>query len=72
MVVHEPFAKRIVRVTEMTAESEQLSSLNREDLVNIMKRVKDMGSNKKEISTEDFVKAIEGQLLDALSRTKSK
>ncbi|WP_339146911.1 MULTISPECIES: hypothetical protein [unclassified Sutcliffiella] len=56
----------------MTAESEQLSSLNREDLVNIMKKVKDMGSNKKDISTEDFVKAIEGQLLDAMSRSKSK
>lgn len=56
----------------MTAESEQLSSLNREDLVHIMKKVKDMGSNKKDISTEDFVKAIEGQLLDAMSRSKSK
>ncbi len=54
----------------MTAESEQLSSLRREDLVNIMKMVKDMGSNNKDISTEDCVKAIEGQLLDAMSRPK--
>ncbi|MCM3617849.1 hypothetical protein M3936_09685 [Sutcliffiella horikoshii] len=54
----------------MTAESEQFSSLRREDLVNIMKMVKDMGSSRTDVSTEDCVKAIEGQLLNAMSRPK--
>ncbi|WP_157860699.1 hypothetical protein [Bacillus sp. LL01] len=54
----------------MTAESEQLSTLRREELVDIMKLVKDMGTNKKDISTEDFVKAIELHLLRAMARSK--
>lgn len=54
----------------MTAESEQLSSLRREDLVDIMIRIREMGSNRQDMSTEDFVKAIESQLLHAMSRSK--
>ncbi|WP_226680107.1 hypothetical protein [Sutcliffiella horikoshii] len=54
----------------MTTESAQLSSLKREDFVDIMIRIREMGSNRKDISTEDFVKAIESQLLLAMSRSK--
>ncbi|WP_404443704.1 hypothetical protein LG307_15305 [Sutcliffiella horikoshii] len=54
----------------MTAESEQLSSLRREDLVDIMIRIREMGSNRQDMSTEDFVKVIERQLLHAMSRSK--
>ncbi|WP_187441989.1 hypothetical protein [Sutcliffiella horikoshii] len=54
----------------MTAKSGQLSSLKREDLVDIMMMIRDMGSKRTDISTEDFVKAIETKLLMAMSRSK--
>ncbi|MGD6991450.1 hypothetical protein [Sutcliffiella horikoshii] len=54
----------------MTAMNRQLSSLKREDLVDIMILIREMGSKRTDISTEDFVKAIESQLLLAMSRSK--
>ncbi|MGD6872723.1 hypothetical protein ACQCU1_11035 [Sutcliffiella horikoshii] len=54
----------------MTAKNRQLSSLRREDLVDIMILIREMGSKRTDISTEDFVKAIESQLLLAMSRSK--
>ncbi|MGD6774518.1 MULTISPECIES: hypothetical protein [Bacillaceae] len=54
----------------MTAKNRQLSSLKREDLVDIMILIREMGSERTDISTEDFVKAIESQLLLAMSRSK--
>ncbi|WP_156317695.1 hypothetical protein [Bacillus sp. CHD6a] len=53
----------------MTAKSGQFSSLKREDLVDIMLMIRDMGSNRTDLSTEDFVKAIESKLLLAMSRS---
>jgi hypothetical protein len=54
----------------MGRENGSGASLNKEDLVTILETVKNMGNSKKYINTEDFVKAIEIQLLRAMSKSK--
>ncbi|WP_230499272.1 hypothetical protein [Sutcliffiella rhizosphaerae] len=52
----------------MITANRQLSSLRREDLLTIMMKLKEMGSNGNKISTEEFVKEIETHLTRAMSK----